>query len=100
MVDVQLPSLRASLFKDTSERRVDYSGSASIKRKEAMLLMDYLLSDSAEGDDYGIKLYISGWKKTSNGGKDYLSLSIQPPLKAYEASLQGGGAPSGEEVLF
>lgn len=84
MSDVQLPTLRASLFKDTSERRVDYSGSATIKREDAMLLMDYLLSDRAESDDYGLKLYISGWKKTSSGGKDYLSLSIQPPMRAYQ----------------
>lgn len=81
----KLPGLNGSLFKDESEARRDYSGSFSITREEALALTEYLLSNRAEGDQYGLKLYVSGWKKASQSGKQYLSLRIEPPRKAYEA---------------
>lgn len=79
----QLPSMNGSLFTDQSQNRIDFSGNCSITREDAMALCDYLLSQRAEGDQYGLKLFISGWRKQSRQGKNYISLQIQPPRNAY-----------------
>lgn len=79
------PSLNGSLFVDSSTNRIDYSGTASITRENLVALCDYLFSDRAESDEYGLKLYISGWKKTSQRtGKTYIRLQIEPPKAAYD----------------
>ena len=92
----KLPGLNGSLFKDESETRRDYSGSFTITREEALALTEYLLSSRAEGDQYGLKLYVSGWKKVSQNGKQYLSLRIEPPRRAFETPAAPAAAPYGQ----
>ncbi|QQG31320.1 hypothetical protein S2L_25 [Cyanophage S-2L] len=79
----QLPALNGSLFVDDSQNRIDYSGSCTITAQDVAALADYLFSNRAEADQYGLKLYISGWKKQSRNGKPYISLQIQPPRNAF-----------------
>jgi hypothetical protein len=87
MTDQRPPSINGSLFKDESPNRIDYSGTANISREDAMALCDYLLSNRAEADQYGLKLYVSGWSKTSQRtGKKYISLQIEPPKAAYNGT--------------
>jgi hypothetical protein len=71
--------LNISIFKSTKpESKIDFSGMLNIKVEELDALCRYVLSQSP--DQYGsVQVPISGWKKTSSKGLNYISAVGQPP---------------------
>ena len=87
------PKMNASLFHGHKHSdKIDYSGTVSVSRDDLKLLAAYANSEHAVADDYGIKLYVNGWKKESASGKKYISMSIEPPKQAYEDSMNGAAS--------
>jgi len=72
-------TLNLSIFKSTKpEIKVDFSGMMNIKVEEVDALCRYIMSQSP--DQYGsVQVPISGWKKTSSKGLNYISAVAQPP---------------------
>jgi hypothetical protein len=72
--------INASLFKNDRKEgnQPDYTGPGSVSKEDFMAIADQVTSGRFNSDDRGnIKIKVAGWKKTSAGGKSYLSLSIQ-----------------------
>ena len=71
--------LNLSIFKSTKpESKVDFSGMMNIKVEELDALCRYVMSQTP--DQYGsVQVPITGWKKTSSKGLNYISAVGQPP---------------------
>lgn len=71
--------LNLSIFKSTKpESKVDFSGVLNVKVEEIDALRRYVLSQTP--DQYGsVQVPISGWKKTSSKGLNYISAVAEPP---------------------
>jgi hypothetical protein len=71
--------LNLSIFKSTKpESKVDFSGMMNIKVEELNALCRYVMSQTP--DQYGsIQVPVTGWKKTSSKGLNYISAVGQPP---------------------
>ena len=74
------PAFSAALFKNErkeSETQPDFTGPGSISQSDfeaiakAIIDGNYLLNDDGQ-----IKVRVAGWRKKSQGGKDYISLSL------------------------
>jgi hypothetical protein len=61
--------------KKTSPKAPDYTGVLDITPE----FLD-VIKANMNGPE-GAKMQLSGWRKTSSAGKDFLSLSVQPPFK-------------------
>ena len=74
------PGFIASLFKNErkeSEIQPDFSGPGSISHADAAIIAKALTDGTAQlTDDGQIKVRVAGWRKKSQGGKDYISLSL------------------------
>ena len=71
--------LNLSIFKSTKpESKVDFSGMMNIKVEELDAFCRYVMSQTP--DQYGsVQVPVSGWKKTSSKGLNYISAVGQPP---------------------
>jgi len=71
--------LNLSIFKSTKpESKVDFSGMMNIKVEELDALCRYVMSQTP--DQYGsVQVPVTGWKKTSSKGLNYISAVGQPP---------------------
>jgi hypothetical protein len=71
--------LNLSIFKSTKpESKVDFSGMMNIKVEELNALCRYVMSQTP--DQYGsVQVPVTGWKKTSSKGLNYISAVGQPP---------------------
>jgi len=71
--------LNLSIFKSTKpEIKVDFNGMMNIKVEELDALCRYIMSQSP--DQYGsVQVPVTGWKKTSSKGLNYISAIAQPP---------------------
>jgi hypothetical protein len=71
--------LNLSIFKSTKpDSKVDFSGMMNIKVEELDALCRYVMSQTP--DQYGsIQVPVTGWKKTSSKGLNYISAVGQPP---------------------
>jgi len=71
--------LNLSIFKSTKpDSKIDFSGMVNIKVEELDALCRYVYSQTP--DQYGsVQVPVSGWKKTSSKGLNYISAVGQPP---------------------
>lgn len=71
--------LNLSIFKSTKpDSKVDFSGMMNIKVEELDAFCRFVMSQTP--DQYGsVQVPISGWKKTSSKGLNYISAVGQPP---------------------
>ena len=74
------PAFSAALFKNErkeSETQPDFTGPGSISRLDAVIIAKAITDGTAQlTDDGQIKVRVAGWRKKSQGGKDYISLSL------------------------
>jgi len=72
-------TLNLSIFKSTKpESKVDFSGMMNIKVEEVDALCRFIMSQKP--DQYGsVQVPVTGWKKTSSKGLNYISAVAQPP---------------------
>jgi hypothetical protein len=75
------PAFNAALFKNErkeTEFQPDFNGPGSISREDFMAIADAITGGTAQlTEDGQIKVRVAGWLKKSQGGKDYISLSLQ-----------------------
>lgn len=70
--------MNLTIFKDTKNEKIDYSGKATIKADQVDALIAYL--KSASPNQYGdIELRIAGWNKQSKSGTGYISAVASTP---------------------
>ncbi len=74
------PAFSAALFKNErkeSEAQPDFTGPGSISHGDAEIIAKAIIDGTAQlTDDGQIKVRVAGWRKKSQGGKDYISLSL------------------------
>ena len=63
-------------------------GVVNISADQAYALAEYIMQGKPIGERNEIPLAISGWKKQSSSGKNYISLSFKPHYK-YEKNAEG-----------
>jgi hypothetical protein len=66
---------------DASKNYPEMDGVLNIAADQVHLLVHYLTNATPQGDRQEIPVRISGWTKTANSGKKYVSLSFQPDNK-------------------
>lgn len=88
--------IQAALFKNErkeQDNHPDFTGPGSVTPEALKELYEAAVSGEASFDAEGrIKVRVAGWRKTSSGGKSYISLSIsldrpktEPPAAAKPA---------------
>lgn len=82
-------NLSAALFRNErkeSPNQPDFTGPGSASPEVLKAMYEAAIGSDAVFDDRGnIKIRVAGWKKESNNGKSYISLSIsldRPPVAA------------------
>jgi hypothetical protein len=102
---------------DSSKNYPEMDGVLNIAADQVHLLVHYLTNAEPLGDRREIPVRISGWTKTANSGKKYVSLQFQPDNKvlkeiegrtarpAVAAAAQGvadafGGSVIDDEIPF
>jgi hypothetical protein len=71
---------------DASKNYPQYDGIMNIPADQAYALAQYLMNGQPIGERQEIPVRISGWKKQSNAGKFYLSLSFKPDSRVQQAA--------------
>ena len=71
---------------DASKNYPQYDGIMNIPADQAYALAQYLMNGQPIGDRQEIPIRISGWKKQSQAGKPYLSLSFKPDSRVQQAT--------------
>jgi hypothetical protein len=66
---------------DPSKNYPEMDGVLNIAADQVHLLVQYLTSAEPQGERGEIPIRISGWAKTANSGKKYVSLQFQPDSK-------------------
>lgn len=69
--------INGALFKDTSDRRIDYSGTIRLTAQDVSQLIMWF--DTVPADQSEVTLFLTGWKKTSLKGQNFISFVVQPP---------------------
>ena len=78
---------------DPSKNYPTVDGVINIPADQAYALAEYIMQGKPIGERNEIPLAISGWKKQSASGKNYISLSFKPHYK-YEKNTEGSEACS------
>ena len=73
---------------DASKNYPQLDGVMNIPADVAYALAEYIMQGKPVGDRQEIPIAISGWKRTTNAGKSYVSLSFKPHYK-YEKAEDG-----------
>ena len=71
---------------DASKNYPQYDGIMNIPADQAHALAQYLMNGQPIGERQEIPIRISGWKKQSQAGKPYLSLSFKPDSRVQQAA--------------
>lgn len=79
---------------DASKNYPQYDGIMNIPADQAYALAQYLMNGQPIGERQEIPVRISGWKKQSNAGKPYLSLSFKPDSRVQQAAPAPASAPA------
>jgi hypothetical protein len=66
---------------DASKNYPEMDGVLNIAADQVHLLVHYLTNAVPQGDRQEIPVRISGWTKTANSGRKYVSLQFQPDNK-------------------
>ena len=78
---------------DASKNYPNYDGILNVPADQAHALAQYLINAQPIGDRNEIPIRISGWRKQSNAGKPYLSLSFKPDNRVQQAAPAPAAAP-------
>jgi hypothetical protein len=70
---------------DASKNYPQLDGVMNIPADVAYALAEYIMQGKPVGDRQEIPIAISGWKRTTNAGKSYVSLSFKPHYKYEKA---------------
>lgn len=79
---------------DASKNYPQYDGIMNIPADQAYALAQYLINGQPIGERQEIPIRISGWKKQSQAGKPYLSLSFKPDSRVQQAAPAPAPAPA------
>lgn len=79
---------------DASKNYPQYDGIMNIPADQAYALAQYLMNGQPIGERQEIPIRISGWKKQSQAGKPYLSLSFKPDSRVQQAAPAPAPAPA------
>lgn len=71
---------------DATKNYPQYDGIMNIPADQAYALAQYLMNGQPIGERQEIPIRISGWKKQSQAGKPYLSLSFKPDSRVQQAA--------------
>jgi len=78
---------------DASKNYPNYDGILNVPADQAYALAQYLMNAQPIGERNEIPIRISGWRKQSNAGKPYLSLSFKPDSRVQQAAPAPAAAP-------
>ena len=98
-------NITAALFKNERKEhdgQPDFTGPGTVTPETLKALYKAALSDQASFDNEGrIKVRVAGWRKTSSGGKSYISLSISldRPRPATPAPAPAPVVPPADDFL-
>ena len=73
---------------DASKNYPNYDGILNVPADQAYALAQYLMNAQPMGERQEIPIRISGWRKQSQAGKPYLSLSFKPDSRVRQAAQQ------------
>jgi hypothetical protein len=79
---------------DASKNYPQYDGIMNIPADQAYALAQYLMNGQPIGERQEIPIRISGWKKQSQAGKPYLSLSFKPDSRVQQAAPAPAAPPA------
>ena len=71
---------------DASKNYPNYDGILNVPADQAYALAQYLMNGQPIGERQEIPIRISGWKRQSQAGKPYLSLSFKPDSRVQQAA--------------
>ena len=78
---------------DASKNYPNYDGILNVPADQAYALAQYLMNAQPIGERNEIPIRISGWRRQSNAGKPYLSLSFKPDSRVQQAAPAPAAAP-------
>ena len=78
---------------DASKNYPNYDGILNVPADQAYALAQYLMNAQPIGERNEIPIRISGWRKQSNAGKPYLSLSFKPDSRVQQAAPAPAATP-------
>lgn len=79
---------------DASKNYPNYDGILNVPADQAYALAQYLMNAQPMGERQEIPIRISGWRKQSQAGKPYLSLSFKPDSRVQQAAAAPAAAPA------
>jgi len=79
---------------DASKNYPNYDGILNVPADQAYALAQYLMNGQPIGERQEIPIRISGWRKQSQAGKPYLSLSFKPDSRVQQAAPAVAPAPA------
>lgn len=71
---------------DATKNYPQYDGIMNIPADQAYALAHYLMNGQPIGERQELPIRISGWKKQSQAGKPYLSLSFKPDSRVQQTA--------------
>jgi uncharacterized protein (DUF736 family) len=84
-----------TIFKDTKNEKIDYSGKIAVKADQVDALIAYL--KSATPNQYGdVEMRVAGWNKQSKSGTGYISAVASTPRQQYAAPVAAAPVASSE----
>ena len=79
---------------DASKNYPNYDGILNVPADQAYALAQYLMNGQPIGERQEIPIRISGWRKQSQAGKPYLSLSFKPDSRVQQVAPAVTPAPA------